>query len=193
MIERETKTRVDDLDVVRERLKVLGATLQHAVSMERNTLFDRGEELHAEGCVLRVRCDGQGYRVTFKGPATFSGAVKQRTELETTVGDADTFTEVLVALGYRAIRTYEKKREEWSFDGSSIALDLTPIGSFVEVEGLDPEGVLDRLELRHIEPESLSYLGLWAQAREADSDLPRDMIFSSASEAVSSEPDGGSG
>lgn len=192
MIEREIKTRVDDLEVVRQRLRAVGATLQHAASRERNTLYDRGEELQADGCVLRVRRDGQGNRVTFKGPATFSGAVKQRTELETSVGDAETFAEVLLALGYQAVRVYEKEREEWSFEGSSIALDLTPIGSFVEVEGSDPEAVLGQLGLLELEFESLSYPGLWEQARKADPDLPPDMVFRRSSEPASTKERDGS-
>ena len=45
-----------------------------------------------------------------------------------------------VGLGLSRRFRYEKRREEWDFEGSVIALDETPIGNFVEVEG-DPVAI----------------------------------------------------
>lgn len=177
MIEREIKVRVEDLGRVRERLARLGGTCRHERSRERNTLYDRDGDLTRTGCVLRVREDGRGVRVTFKGPATFNGRVKSRTELETAVGDAAALDGILIALGYVPSLRYEKEREEWAIDSSLVALDHTPLGDFVEVEGPDPESLLVRLDLGDLEPESLSYPGLWERARLDDPTLGEHMLF----------------
>ncbi|MEM1244783.1 MAG: class IV adenylate cyclase [Acidobacteriota bacterium] len=177
MIEREVKVRVEDLDAVRSRLIEAGAELLEPKSRESNTLFDREGELRGHGCVLRVRRDGQGAKVTFKGPAVYEQQVKSRTELETSVGDADRLEEILVALGLRATLRYEKDREQWRFDGAVVALDHTPLGDFVEVEAERPLEHLEGLGLADAEPERLSYVGLWLEARAANPALGVDMVF----------------
>lgn len=170
--------RVDDLDAVRSRLVEAGAELFEPRSRETNTLFDRDGELKDHGCVLRVRRDGQGSRVTFKGPAVFEQKVKSRTELETSVGEADRFEEILVALGLRATLRYEKDREQWRLGGAVVALDHTPLGDFIEVEAREPLPFLDTLGLADVEPETLSYVGLWLEERERNPALGVDMVFS---------------
>ena len=61
--------------------------------------------------------------------------MKIREEIETAIGDADAFITVLEKLGFRAWFRYEKYREEYAGDDVIVALDETPVGTFVELEG----------------------------------------------------------
>ncbi|MEZ5312463.1 MAG: CYTH domain-containing protein [Thermoanaerobaculia bacterium] len=88
-IERELKFAGVDLDQLRSRLLELECERVGPPSDEDNWLLDRGGELAAANGVLRVRQDGQGALITFKGPAAFEGAVKVRKELEIKIEDAE--------------------------------------------------------------------------------------------------------
>ncbi len=76
-------------------------------------------------------------RLTFKGPARFEQGIKTREERETSVGSAEEAEAILLRLGFVRRFRYEKRREEWRLFGCAVALDETPIGNFVEIEG-DP-------------------------------------------------------
>ena len=81
-IERELKFAGVDLDQLRSRLLELECERLGPPSNEDNWLLDRKGEIHASGGVLRVRQDGRGALITFKGPASFDGPAKLRRELE---------------------------------------------------------------------------------------------------------------
>ena len=70
-IERELKFAGVDLDQLRSRLLELECERLGPPSNEDNWLLDRKGELHAAGGVLRVRQDGRGALITFKGPPAF--------------------------------------------------------------------------------------------------------------------------
>ena len=77
---------------------------------------------------------------------------------------------------------YEKRRTPWRFGDPArplVVVDETPLGLFAEIEG--EAGAVRALaaELGVAEESFLraSYLGLWQAAREAEPDLPEDMVF----------------
>ncbi len=76
-------------------------------------MFDRRDELFGSSRLLRLRTDGSGCRLTFKGPPRFEENLKVRDEIEVTVAHAEAMRDLLVRLGYRVVRRYEKVREEW--------------------------------------------------------------------------------
>jgi adenylate cyclase class 2 len=117
--------------------------------------------------------------LTFKGPARFEAGTKSREEQETSVSDPDAVERILTALGLERRFRYEKRREEWDLEGCVIALDETPIGTFVEIEG-DPSAirrVLQRLGLDFSKAIPYTYAELYRRRRRDDSSLPNDMIF----------------
>jgi adenylate cyclase class 2 len=61
--------------------------------------------------------------------------MKLREELETVVGDGEVLLRVFEELGYRVWFRYQKYREEFAQGDVIVALDETPIGTFVEIEG----------------------------------------------------------
>lgn len=176
-VERELKFSLDELEALRERLIELDAERLNQGSFEDNWVLDRDGELMASGCVLRLRTDGQGAVMTFKGPATYDGAVKERAESETRVGNLEEARRLFEQLGYRAVRRYQKVREEWHLGAVTIALDHTPIGDFVEFEGAGAETVAKRCGFEMAKAERHTYLEIYDARQSQDPSLPREMVF----------------
>jgi adenylate cyclase class 2 len=61
--------------------------------------------------------------------------MKLREELETVVGDATLMLQILESLGFHVWFRYQKYREEFAFEDVIVAVDETPMGAFVELEG----------------------------------------------------------
>ncbi len=176
-VERELKFAQVDLETLRGRLIELEAERVGPPSDEDNWLLDRKGELARHGGILRVRQDGQGALVTFKGPATFDGPAKLREELEIRIEGAEEALELFSALGYEVVRRYQKIREEWRLGAEIICLDHTPIGDFVEFEGEKSTAVAKRCGLDPASAVRKSYLMLYEEYLAAHPDAPRDMLF----------------
>ena len=176
----EVKLPCEELGTIREKLKQQGAILRSARHAEVNDLYDdtRGE-LSKLGCTLRLRRAEGETILTFKGPARFEEGVKIREEREIRVSDAEETELLLAGIGMRRRFRYEKRREEWELSGCVLALDETPIGRFVEIEGNPAaiRGVLAGLALDFSEAIPYSYASLYARRRKEDPTLPEDMVF----------------
>lgn len=175
--ERELKFRVEDRSALLARLVELEAEQVASSQSEDNWVFDRGDELRERRCVLRLRVDGQGAHLTFKGPPSFEGSVKVRDEHESPVEDPEAVRDLLEAIGFRAVTRYQKKREEWRLGGITVALDNTPIGNFVEFEGEGVEKLASRCGYPGEKAERRSYLELYAEYREQHPEAPEEMVF----------------
>lgn len=175
--EREIKFRVDDRSALLGRLVELEAEQVNSSQFEDNWVFDRGDELRGRHCVLRLRVDGQGAYLTFKGPPRFDGIVKVREEHETSVEEPEAVRALLEAIGFEAVTRYQKKREEWLVGGITVALDNTPIGNFVEFEGEGVEKLAARCGFEDHEAERRTYLELWADYRREHPEAPEEMVF----------------
>lgn len=176
----EIKLPARDLAAVRARLHEAGATLRSAEHDEVDDLYDdRERRLSASGRALRLRRTGDRALLTYKGPARFQAGAKIREERESGVSDASELAAILERLGYERRFRYEKRREEWSWEGCVIALDATPIGTFVEIEG-DPgaiRNVVAQLGLDPSEAIPYSYAELYARRRKEQPSLPLDMVW----------------
>ena len=117
------------------RLLGLGATPRRARRLQRDVIVDDADlTLVTRGCTLRVRDDDGHAYLTFKG-AVVPGPLKVREEVETAAASAERLLAILAALGYTPIFRYEKYREELAVPGALIAIDETPIGTYLEIEG----------------------------------------------------------
>src|SRR6266508_3237988 len=141
MIEREVKLRFDSPEEARSVILAAGATPLRGRRLQEDALLDtEDEDLRRRRCVLRIRTDSGKSLMTFKGPVQPS-SMKVRDEYETVVGDGQVLQRVLEELGLHVWFRYEKYREEYSAEDVTIALDETPVGTFVEIEGGE-DGIL---------------------------------------------------
>jgi adenylate cyclase class 2 len=136
-LEREVKLRFDSADLARQRIlsAAVGATPLRGRRLQEDSLLDTSDnQLYQRRSALRVRCENGKSILTFKGPVQPS-AVKLREEHETIVADGEVLLTILRELGWSVWFRYEKYREEFAAEDVVIAIDETPIGVFVEIEG----------------------------------------------------------
>jgi adenylate cyclase class 2 len=136
-VEREVKLRFDSAEIARTRIlsPAVGATPLRGRRLQEDSLLDTEDnELFQRRSALRVRIENGKSLLTFKGPVQPS-TVKMREEHETVVGDGEVLLTILRELGWHVWFRYEKYREEFAAEDVVIAIDETPIGVFVEIEG----------------------------------------------------------
>jgi adenylate cyclase class 2 len=135
VIEREIKLHFNSADEARTAVLAAGALPLRSRRLQEDALLDTADEvLRKRGCVLRVRTESGHSLVTFKGPVQ-PGPMKVREEHETVVGDGEVLMRIFEALALRVWFRYQKYREEYSAAELAIAVDETPVGTFVEIEG----------------------------------------------------------
>ncbi|MFA5908261.1 MAG: class IV adenylate cyclase [Vicinamibacterales bacterium] len=178
-LEREIKLRFDSADEARAKILALGATPLHGRRLQEDALLDTEDEaLRRQRSTLRVRSEGGKSILTFKGPP-LPGIVKLREEHETIVADGAALLTILESLGLHIWFRYEKYREEFEADDVVMAVDETPMGVFVELEGGEAAihataRALGRLPSDYI---SDSYRFLFLQHRDANGLAGSDMVF----------------
>ena len=179
MLEREVKLRFDSPEQARAAAAAARATLLRPRRLQHDILFDTPDgQLRERGCALRLRHeDGTGV-ITFKGPVLAS-TMKLRDEYESGVSSPPQMRAVLEGLGLGAWFTYEKYREEYALPGVVVAIDETPIGTFVEVEGGEAD-ILDATRLLGRTPADFvlgSYRTLFAAHQGRAGGTAADMVF----------------
>jgi adenylate cyclase class 2 len=183
-LEREIKLRFPSVEDARLAILGTGATPLLGRRLQEDALLDNDEEeLRRRRCVLRVRTENGKSRLTFKGPVQ-PGLMKVREELETVVGDGAILLRVLEELGLHIWFRYEKYREEFAHEDVIVAIDETPVGVFVEIEGGE-QGIAAMAEALGRTPADYildSYRGLYLKYREEHGLSGPDMVFP--------EPDG---
>lgn len=135
--------------------------------LEHNMLYDTPDrEFVTKDIVLRLRQDEQT-RLTYKGPMTVDPTgIRQRLELETSIGDFAILDAILQHLGYAHSMAYEKYRTtyQWpTLPDAELVLDELPFGNFLEIEGLpaDIESILAALGLGAVPIIPTSYIALF--------------------------------
>ncbi|CAN5368361.1 hypothetical protein BH09PLA1_BH09PLA1_29030 [soil metagenome] len=188
-IEIEAKLSVPDLNVVRARLREVGAESAGSV-LETNTFFDSEDRslLAAdEGLRLRKRVDTETnetrFIITYKG-ARQHGQLKNRDEVECAVeNDRDAMT-LLSRLGFLRVLSFEKRRESWKLGGCSVELDEMPyVGTFVEIEGPSEPAILkvrEQLQLSERPLVKASYIALLMTHLQDRGDTSRTVTFANA-------------
>ena len=143
-LEREIKLRYDDPHAARAAVVAAGGTLVRGRRLQDDCLLDTADGfLRQRRSVLRVRRESGASLLTFKGPVQPS-VMKLREELETAVGDGTVMLRLLEELGFRVWFRYQKYREEFALENIDvdviIAVDETPVGTYVEIDG-DERGI----------------------------------------------------
>ena len=178
-LEREIKLRFATPDDARAAILAAGATPFRARRLQEDCLLDTPDgRLRGKRSILRIRMEAGKSFITFKGPVQPS-AIKVREELETIGGDGPLLIRIFEELGFEVWFRYEKYREEFTLEDVIVAIDETPIGVFVEVEGSE-RGIAAMAEALGRQQDDYvldSYRGLFA-GYCAKNGLPvGDMLF----------------
>ena len=183
-IEREIKLPYASVEEARAMIVAMGATPLHGRRLQEDALLDtEDEQLRRRRCVLRVRTENGKSRLTFKGPVQPS-SMKVRDEVETLVGDGEVLLRVLEELGLHIWFRYQKYREEFCHDDVIVAIDETPVGVFVEIEGSEG-GITGTAQALGRSPADYvldSYRGLFLAHRDQFGLRGSDMVFDAADE-----------
>ena len=181
-LEREVKLRFGSVEEARTAVTALGAAPLRCRRLQEDALLDDAREsLRSRRCVLRVRVESGRSLLTFKGPVQPS-PVKVREEIETVVGDGETMLRCLEQLGFAVWFRYQKYREEYALSDTIVAIDETPIGVFVEIEG-DEHGIIEAtraLGRQQVDFVLDSYRSLFIEHRRARGLPTTDMLFEDA-------------
>jgi adenylate cyclase class 2 len=181
MLEREIKLRFETASEARQRIlsSSLEVTPIRGRRLQQDCLLDTSQQdLYQRQSALRVRREPGGSLLTFKGPV-LPGPVKIREEHETSVGDSATVLTILAALGLRVWFRYEKYREEFAAPDVILAIDETPIGVFVEIEGSEDRIASAAASLGKTPADyiTVSYRALYVEHCRERGTEPRDMLF----------------
>ncbi len=178
-VEREVKLPYPNPSDARAAILRAGAVPWRARRLQSDRLLDRETDpLRDRRCTLRVRVDGDRALVTFKG-APQPDAMKVREEIETRIGDGVVLVRLCERLGFQVWFRYEKYREEFTRGDLVIALDESPIGTFVELEG-GREEILRMAEDLGRPPADFvvdSYHALFQKHRTANGSTAQHMVF----------------
>jgi adenylate cyclase class 2 len=189
-LEIEVKLKIGSLRQLRKDLLEMGCEEKVPRSLERNWTWDfPGHPLRQKGELLRVRQFAGHCMLTFKGTAQQSLHFKIREELETEVEDPAILRVILERLGLVAVFFYEKFRTSysWKVQGQrhsvNLAVDETPIGNYLEIEGREADiyRVAAQLGFDRRAFIQESYPALFAKSRLRRSQ--RDMTFRTAVKA----------
>jgi adenylate cyclase class 2 len=179
MLEREVKLSFASADAARDAIIATGATPLRCRRLQEDALLDTDDEsMRRRGCALRIRTENGKSVLTFKGPVQ-PGRVKIREEHETIVSDGVVLQRVLEELGLHVWFRYEKYREEFAAEEVTIAIDETPVGIFVELEGGE-NGILALAAALGRSPDDFildSYRGLFIRHRAAFGLDGKHMVF----------------
>jgi adenylate cyclase, class 2 len=158
-IETEVKIRMPDgAEAARSLIEQHGYSVSVPRVLQVDQVFDFADgELRRSGKLLRVRSEdssGGAGVLTFKGPVISGTPHKSREELETSAASRATLEKILDRLGLVPSFRYEKYRttfqnrlgQNTAAEDGLIALDETPIGVFLELEG--PAYWIDRVALK---------------------------------------------
>jgi adenylate cyclase class 2 len=183
--EREVKFLVSDFSPYREALARLGAARKSAF-FEDNIIFDDEQNsLRRKEKVLRLRKADRA-TLTLKTPVKNrelpdgrESQFKVREEYEIDISDFETAERIVTELGYRKTFRYQKNREVYTWGQTSVLLDHTPIGDYIEIEG-DENTIRDlcnRLNLSLEKGITKNYMTLYNEFRTLNSGAPEDMVF----------------
>ncbi len=182
MLEREIKLRFAGPAEARAAIIKAGATPIRGRRLQEDCLLDSDDELlHRRRCVLRIRIEQGKSLLTFKGPVQPS-QMKLREEIETIAGDGDALLHLFEELGFHGWFRYQKYREEFAWGDVIVALDETPIGTFIEIEGGE-QGITDMAKAVGRGPGDYiadSYRTLFWRHRDEHHLQATDMLFDEA-------------
>jgi adenylate cyclase, class 2 len=136
-----------DPDVVREKLKALGATLVHPEFLMCRKVYDFPDlRLEAQSAWIRVRKEAEEVTLSYKKTEDWS--LHGTKEIQVVVDDFDKTCQILELIGLESKAYQETKREKWLLHECEVTIDTWPwIPTFVEIEGPSEASVKSAADL----------------------------------------------
>ncbi|MBI4465451.1 MAG: class IV adenylate cyclase [Acidobacteria bacterium] len=184
--ETEVKLRIPSAPAIKKQLRQIGFRCLHRRCLEDNVLFDTGgQTLRRARCLLRLRRYGSRWVLTYKGPPAKDRFFKSRLELETAVEDPQILQALFEQLELHPVFRYQKYRTQYFQESEhsrlETAVDETPIGNFLEIEG--SRAAIDRVarQLGYSRRDycTASYWTLYVEHCRQKNILPQHMVFPS--------------
>lgn len=129
-----------EIDDIRQRLKTLGATIEHPMRLMKRALIETPEvkERHA---YLRIRDEGDKVTATFK--QFTENSLTGAKEREIIVSDFDETIAIFAEFGLHYHTFQESKRETWKYGDVEVVIDEWPwINPYIEIEADSEEAVI---------------------------------------------------
>ena len=186
--ETEVKIRIPSARALRTRLKRLGFVPLHRKALEDNVLYDTPERALRRGrSILRMRRYGSTWLLTYKGMPQDDPHYKSRLELESELKQTQAMEAIFRALGLVPVFRYQKYRTQYTLPGNKtrgrpafeVAIDETPIGDFMEIEGSRRtiDKVARALGYSRSDYSTASYGSLYLEDCARKKIPPGDMVF----------------
>lgn len=123
-----------DFEVIRQKLRELGATLVQPERLMTRQVFDYPDKrLQKVGAWVRVRNEGEKITLSYK--RLESRTAHGMKEATVAIDDFDAACTILESIGLESYAYQETKRESWKLGRVEIELDIWPwIPGFVEIE-----------------------------------------------------------
>lgn len=126
-------------EIIREKLKKVGAKLVKPEVLMRRIIFDIGKREYA-----RVRDEGGGKIVMTYKKINNEKSILGTKEINVVIDDYKNGIELLKACGLEPKAEQESYRETWTFGDVEICIDTWPwIPTFLEIEGPSEKSVWD--------------------------------------------------
>jgi adenylate cyclase class 2 len=178
--ETEIKVKIEDVEGLCLQLDVLNPGILAERHFEDNYLLDFPDgKLQSGRCMLRIRFANGCGLLTFKGPPRLTGIFKTREEVETGVEDATAMLQVLERIGMSVCFRYQKYRREFALDQVHVAVDETPIGNYVELEGTEDgiRALAHKMGIAETQFLRLSYYSLYLDHCQRTGEAPSFMVY----------------
>ncbi len=123
-----------DKNLIREKLKSLGAELIRPEYMQKRLVFNLPEGHGIEGGWLRVRDEGD--KITMGLKAISGDGIERQKETEVVINSFESGSVLLQSIGCEKKAYQESTRELWKLGNVEVTIDEWPfLEPFVEIEG----------------------------------------------------------
>lgn len=172
-MEVEAKFRLEAVGQLKRRLVEIGFKACGAIRQSDVYYQHPCRDFSSRDEALRVRTGGRGAELTYKGPRTYRGELKEREEITVVVDSPEKADLMLRRLGFIPVGKVVKEREMYSMGGITVSIDrVEELGTFVEIEVVQKEGdphrtlrdLLEKIGLR-LTPVKETYLEMLMDRR----------------------------
>ena len=133
-------------DILRQKLKEVGAILVRPEYIQKRRVFHLPEGHEIQGGWLRVRDEGD--KITMSVKIVDGDKIENQKEVQLSVGDFDAACELVKIIGCQEKAYQVSKRELWSLNGTEVTIDEWPyLEPFVEIEGNSEDAVKQTAEV----------------------------------------------